>query len=277
MSALSEVLWSPAANKDYNGFAKRMATQFGRYRLWGANFSKTFYDLQATVLPAKQGGLVWELKTQLPQAQIIYSENSIDSIAFTGSKRYTGPVKIDHTATWYAVELQSGKPYGKTITQPFFINKATGKPISLKTRPSDNYPGEGGARGLVNGIVSQKGAGAPEWLEWEGGDMEATIDLGRAQPVSNIACHLLEVKGSRIYLPAYMEVLVSGDGVLFQPVGKSSDYHPGANGMYTCVLAIAPLQARYVKVIAKNIGVIPNGERGAGGPARLFADEIQID
>jgi hexosaminidase len=278
MSALSEVMWGPAGKKDYTGFQKRMQTQFRRYRLWNANYSQAFFEVSTAVLPAgNEGGVVWELKTALPQAQIVYSENVFDSIGLTGSKKYTRPVRIDHSSTWWAVALQNSRPCGKPILQQFFINKATGRHIVLKTSPSENYPGEGGARGLVNGILAKKGAGSSEWLEWEGRDMEAIIDLGKPQTVSAVACHLLEVKGSRIWLPAYMEVLVSANGVLFQPVGRSAVYTPDTNGMYKCGLDIKPVNARFVKVIAKNIGTIPAGERGAGGPARLFADEIEID
>jgi hexosaminidase len=35
--------------------------------------------------------------------------------------------------------------------------------------------------------------------------------------------------------------------------------------------------ARYIKVIAKNYGQIPEGKPGAGNPAWLFADEIKVD
>ena len=40
LSALSEVLWSPKAKKDYTDFEKRMQVQFQRYDLWGANYFK---------------------------------------------------------------------------------------------------------------------------------------------------------------------------------------------------------------------------------------------
>jgi hexosaminidase len=38
----------------------------------------------------------------------------------------------------------------------------------------------------------------------------------------------------------------------------------------------APLRTRYVKVFAKNFGVIPSGNPGAGNPAWLFVDEIEV-
>lgn len=40
LSALSEVLWSPKAKKDYPDFEKRMLAQFKRYDLWKSNYYK---------------------------------------------------------------------------------------------------------------------------------------------------------------------------------------------------------------------------------------------
>ncbi|MEO6232456.1 MAG: beta-N-acetylhexosaminidase [Ferruginibacter sp.] len=40
MTALSEVLWSPVDQKDYNDFKMRMKSQVERYNLWKVNYSK---------------------------------------------------------------------------------------------------------------------------------------------------------------------------------------------------------------------------------------------
>jgi hexosaminidase len=42
-------------------------------------------------------------------------------------------------------------------------------------------------------------------------------------------------------------------------------------------VGIQPVTARYIKVIAKNYGKIPEGKAGAGNAAWLFVDEIQVD
>jgi hexosaminidase len=42
MSALSEVLWSPAAKRNWSDFETRLQTQCKRYTLWGANYNNKF-------------------------------------------------------------------------------------------------------------------------------------------------------------------------------------------------------------------------------------------
>nr|HPH23457.1 beta-N-acetylhexosaminidase [Chitinophagaceae bacterium] len=52
MSALSEVLWSKKEQRNWQSFEERLPVQMQRYELWSANYSKAFYDIQATVEPA---------------------------------------------------------------------------------------------------------------------------------------------------------------------------------------------------------------------------------
>ncbi len=55
MSALSEVLWSPAESKDWNSFLSRLPAQMQRYQLWGATYSRAVYDPRSTApAPARQ-------------------------------------------------------------------------------------------------------------------------------------------------------------------------------------------------------------------------------
>jgi hexosaminidase len=47
VAALSEVIWSPKEKKNWPDFQKRLETQFKRYDLWKAHYSKAIYDLKA--------------------------------------------------------------------------------------------------------------------------------------------------------------------------------------------------------------------------------------
>lgn len=55
LSALSEVLWSTAASRNWNDFEKRLGVQFKRYDLWGVNYSRAlFTDMRIKVDPKKK-------------------------------------------------------------------------------------------------------------------------------------------------------------------------------------------------------------------------------
>jgi hexosaminidase len=51
LAALSEILWSPKENRNWENFEKRSQNQFKRYEKWRVNYSKTYYELKTTVLP----------------------------------------------------------------------------------------------------------------------------------------------------------------------------------------------------------------------------------
>jgi N-acetyl-beta-hexosaminidase/alpha-L-fucosidase len=53
LSALSEVLWSPGASRDYLDFQHRLATQYQRYALWKTNHYDVYFKPADTLVQAK--------------------------------------------------------------------------------------------------------------------------------------------------------------------------------------------------------------------------------
>jgi hexosaminidase len=167
--------------------------------------------------------------------------------------------------------------FDKKRTILFSFNKATAQKITLTMPPSKGYPGNGGAFGLVNGVVSEKGINSAEWLGYaEGQDAEMVIDLGSIQDISEVKVHTLDQQGSWIYLPESMEVATSNDGVNFTKVTSTTKIIDDQLRMKYIVGNFAKTNCRYVKVWVKNFGQIPSGKPGAGHQAWLFLDEVQI-
>ena len=274
MSALSEVLWSPKGKRNLPDFEKRLQTQFKRYDLWRANYSKAFLDLKATVLPTDDyNGVLWKLESKSKNDKIFYA-----SAQDSSTPAYKDPIRI--TFSWqYSAILRDDKNSlkGNWLRQKFFINKATGKKITISKEPAKNYPGDG-AFTLVNGVQNEKGLSrSKEILGWSGDDLEATIDLGSSQTISSAVVHSLSSGGSWVYPPQYAELLISQDGQTFSSAGKSETFEKGAGSNGLIKLSFNPVSARYVKVVAKNLGIIPEGMRGAGNKAWLFVDEIEVN
>ncbi|HEX6180441.1 MAG TPA: family 20 glycosylhydrolase, partial [Chitinophagaceae bacterium] len=304
MAALSEALWSPKDKRDYKNFEKRLPVIFKRYDLWKINYSKAYFDIKASIKPAPgNNGLIWTLQTntstpivvsemhlekrQVPRGSVEGTRTiSSDTIVMKSVKpyQYAKPILVKSNRLFLARNILSGTEktgytYGTTVAQRFSFNKATGKKISLKTAPSASYPGNGGAFGLINGALSEKGISSAEWLGWSGVDMEATIDLVATAKFSSVNIHTLEQNGGWIYLPASIEVFTSKDGKTFTPAGKTSKYVQDKSGFASGNMTISfPVTtARYLKVIARNYGKIPEGKPGAGNNAWLFIDEIQVN
>jgi hexosaminidase len=103
--------------------------------------------------------------------------------------------------------------------------------------------------------------------------MEAVIDLGNNQPISEIVVHAFEQKGSWIYKPASLSFYKSDEGTNFSPIEIPVIMGGVKNLLYKVNLQ---LSTRYIKVVAKNNGTIAAGEPGAGNNAWLFVDEIEV-
>jgi hexosaminidase len=271
MSALSEVLWTPKEKKNWKDFEKRLQTQLKRYAMWGANYSKAYFDMKVSLLPTPSyTGLLVKVEPVDKTGVINYQ-----LAGQPGSKTYTAPILLTKSSDVAITYLRSNQIVN-AVTLPINFQKATGKKVSITKKPNERYPGQGGAFSLVNGVYSNKGLSNPDWLGWIGDDLEATIDLGKAMPVDSVRMHTLNQNGSWIYLPQNVEVYLSSDGKKYTSAGKSAAFVTDTLTMGWITVPVQKKQARFVKVVAKNYGVIPDGQPGGGTRAWLFADEIQV-
>ncbi|MEP7163777.1 MAG: beta-N-acetylhexosaminidase [Ferruginibacter sp.] len=275
IAALSEVLWTPKEKKNWKDFERRLPAIMKKLDEQKINYSKAYYDLEGTVLPTENNeGILWKLESKDPGNDIVY----VNSQPGNAWLNYIGPLLIKYTDTLSAALTDKNKKIaGNWFTQKFSVNKATGKKVSLANQPSKNYPGDG-AFTLVNGIQNEKGMSrSSEFLGFSGTDLDATIDLGEETGISKIILHLFDQAGSWIYLPVSIEVTCSAaadsgnTGIILKKIIDP------VKDMGTKTISIETVQkCRYLHIVAKNMGVIPDGNPGSGHPAWLFVDEIEV-
>lgn len=268
MSALSEVLWSPKENRNWERFQQKIPGLFKRYESWGAGYSKAYYNLTNKIIPVKNNGIAWQLSSTDKNAKIIYKYNN------EVIKNYTGPVSLNASGKISAALAdENNRPIGNWINQDIFINKATGKPVTLSNEPEKNYPGQGGFT-LNDGVQNNRGMSrTAEFIGFLGRDVDVVIDLQSAQKINTIKAHVLQHKGSWIFAPHSVTYFKSMDGVNYEKIGDVYSYRGKSNLVYTIEDNI---NARYIKVRFTNLGNIPEGETGAGKKAWMFIDEIEI-
>ncbi|HEX4374297.1 MAG TPA: hypothetical protein VHZ50_13435, partial [Puia sp.] len=69
----------------------------------------------------------------------------------------------------------------------------------------------------------------------------------------------------------------SADGINFTSLGKTTEAVSQTSNMAMMNIQFSSVAARYIKVVAKNYGKIPEGQPGAGNAAWLFCDEIGVN
>lgn len=267
MSALSEVLWTPKEKRDWADFERRLPSIFERYKSWNAGYSTAYYDLQSKVIPLPDNGIGWELKSKNAKGKIVYT-------AAGKQIRYDQPVVITQPADLSALLFdENNRQLSNPVKQVFHINKASGRPVTLAEPPSKAYAGSGGFT-LVDGVQNNMGMNkSAQFLGYSGKDLDAVVDLGQVQSISQITLHAFEQAGSWIYRPQFVSIYVSEDGSNYQLLDSIINQENKKNLEYS---SVKNTRARFVKIIAKNAGVIETGKPGAGSKAWLFVDEIEV-
>lgn len=272
LSALSEVLWSPKSQRNTDDFEKKLLFQFKRLDFWKVNYSKAYLGIQSTLKPTPgYDGLLWTIESKSKGDKFIS-----DLDRNTGIK-YTGPVLVNGSANLEASVVEDNKTVAK-LKNAFSFNKATGRKITLTNPPSSAYPGPGGAFGLVNGLKSEKGFLSAEWLGWFNKDLEAVIDFGKTEQVSKVSIDAWRQEPSYIYLPKGVTVLTSMNGTNWSDsISISPKEGEWQNNRKISLGFKQPVNARFMKVIVTNNGIVAEGKPGAGKPCWLFVDEIEVE
>jgi hypothetical protein len=155
-------------------------------------------------------------------------------------------------------------------------HEAIGRAVTLEKQPSGSYPGGG----LLNGRLGDADHTDPEWFGFEGQDLVATVDMGSVTAIRSISVGFLQSLPVGVYLPAQVLFEISDDGKAYQPAATvlpSITRDEAGPVRATLASPALALKARYVRVRARNLGIIPAGKPGAGRPAWLFADEIAVN
>lgn len=271
--ALSEVLWGTSKPKEYEAFLTRVEQHMTTlFKILGYNYSKSIYaiELQTEI----ENGMLY-VRLVSPTIKNVYYEwgqpwkrdaNTYESrIHVKGSKTL-------HYGHFYDDKLSDAM----TFVQRFEVNKATAKPIELLHQPHQNYA-SGGANTLIDGIQSDGRHLGNGWLGFSGTDLVATIDLMQEGPLNTLGINLLERKGSWIYYPSEVVFEASLDGKNYVKMASADLEIIKKMKGKVMLPVIASRIVRYVRVTAKNAGIIPDGQPGAGNKAWLFVEEIVVE
>ena len=272
--ALSEVLWGTSNPDAYQDFVNRMMLQFPILDKKGINYSKALYEITTIAKPSeKNSGIQFSLKSAFNQNGIRYTTDGTSPN--WNSFKYSNPIEITQNQTIKTSYFENQKQKSASIEQTFFINKATGKKITLVYPPHENYS-IGGSFALVDGMMGNRDKFGRDWLGFWGKDLSATIDLGKSESIKKVTIGVLSNEGSWIHYPKNIEIFVSNDGVTFQNIKQVSlEDIKALKGEIK--VNFETQKAQYIKIIAQNKGKIPDGLAGAGYESWLFVDEIGIE
>jgi len=193
---------------------------------------------------------------------------------------YNEPFKISEKGILKVYAEKEGLK-SKTITIDFYKINPDIK-INLKSEYANQY-NAGGDDALIDGIVGAEDFRTGTWQGYFDADLVAVVDLGKVDnKEGKITVNFLEDQRSWIFLPIEVDCLVSSDGKSFRSLGRYNDLNTKEKedvSVQNYVFKYPPrFKVRYIKVIAKKLGILPKWHLGYkhDGRSWLFVDEIQI-
>jgi predicted alpha-1,2-mannosidase len=191
---------------------------------------------------------------------------------------YTKPFTVSEKSAvqMYAVR---GDEKSATVTTEFFKIDPN-LTVTLKNKYANQYNG-GGPNALIDGIVGAEDFRTGTWQGYTDTDLIATVDLGKIKTLNTTNISFLEDQRSWIFLPTNVSCYISNDNKNFRRVSsqKINATKPAEQvSMKNVAFNLKGKKARYVKIVAKKLGVLPTWHLGYkhNGRSWLFADEIEI-
>jgi hypothetical protein len=193
-------------------------------------------------------------------------------------KTYENPFSVSEP-TLLNVYSEKDNIKSATITTEFYKIDPN-LSIKLETAYANQY-NAGGNEALIDGIIGTQDFRTGTWQGYFDEDLVATVDLGSEKPINSVSVNFLKDQRSWIFYPTKVECLVSKDGKDFTSIGTFDfpEIIPTEEvRIEHVVFKQPPTNYRYVKIIAKKLGKLPEWHLGYehDGKSWLFVDEITI-
>lgn len=207
-------------------------------------------------------------------AKIYYTTDGTTPTA--QSTPYTKPVPVAVTTNIKAVAIKDGK--SSFVDDANFKKIRSDISISIINKYLPNYAAQGDET-LINGIHGTANWRIGNWQGYQGKDVEVVLDMGKVKPVKQVSFGALQDSRSWIIFPKAVEYWLSDDGKNYKLAATvktkvAPDSLEPQTQEYT-----APIgkNSRYIKVIAKQYGPLPEWHESKGSPSYIFADEITVE
>jgi hexosaminidase len=274
MTALSEVLWTPKENKNWDNFNVRLQSQFRAYEQKGLHYCPGNFTVN--IKPTSQDGkVIVTLSSEIPNGDIYYTVDGTEPTL--QSKLYTEPINISSSLMVKASTAVNGRIMGtKAAMQNFVTHKAIGLAVKY-TNPVSPYYLADGPNTLTDGVRGTEAVGK-HWHGFSAKDLIATVDLGEGKNIQHLALGCLQHYNDWIFLPQYVRYESSMDGISFTEittVNNPIDINT-KNAQFDYDARFSARQARFIRITAKN-NLCPPRHSGEGKPGWLFADEVVVE
>ncbi|MFN8285961.1 MAG: family 20 glycosylhydrolase [Chitinophagales bacterium] len=200
----------------------------------------------------------------------------------TPSARYTAPLYVDSNVLLKAVVVSGKTKYGVEQDSLLF-HKGIGTLYKLNTKwyaENPTYAARGkyalldGRRGNPNNFSDGR------WQGYFGTDIDIELDLGKTQTLNQLSMNFGQLMRYGILYPAQVQVSTSPDGINYKVINTISNTisaNTEERSTHNFIIHLNGINTRYLQVVAKNAGLLPEWHYAKGNKSWLFADEIVVE
>ena len=227
----------------------------------------------------EKGFAAIELKTVFGDKEIRYT---LDGKEVTKNDSvYRSPIVLERPCL---VKTACFNEVGEAVKAEryFRYHKAMGRLKQLNS-PAGNYRPEysgGGDNALVDGTLGSDDYKDGRWQGFYGIDADIEIDLGKWTKVNALNIGFLVNAHDWILRPNTVEVYLSYDNKnfrLYKTFNLATEVAEGGNFTFRESFETPNLSTRYLRIVVKNPGLIPEGWPGSGYDSWIFMDEIVVE
>ena len=275
MTALAEVVWTPADIRNWSGFRERLKTQFKRFDLMKVNYSKGSWKVD--ILPSMENGVFKViLESEQPDYNIHFTIDGSDPS--NNSPVYKEPLQINQSAMIKAGIFVEGQLKEYFTKKELLFHKGLGKTGKLTEQPGKNYYANG-VLSLTDGLKGSNNFRDGYWMGFEGTDMDFEVDLGQEIQITSVQTSFYQNTGSWIFMPLKVQFVVyDNDHNQIAMAERIPETTIEAKGtvIEDISSAFENIKGRFIKVHAVNMKTCPEWHEGAGSKAWIFTDEIVV-
>lgn len=225
-----------------------------------------------------EGEIAFKNDTQVSLANSIKETTIYYSIDTEEFKIYENPIKITTESQLKTYAALNGIKSDTLKTNFYKINSNIS--IQLETQYANQY-NAGGNNALIDGIRASKDYRTGAWQGYQDADLIAIIDLGSIQAFETVELSFLQDQRSWIFFPTEVTCYVAPENFFSKniPVQVIAAEVPSSEiEIKTIRFNTKGQSSRYIKIVAKNLGDLPNWHLGSPykGKAWIFIDEIII-
>lgn len=225
----------------------------------------------------EQGEAVVTMRTLYNDRPIYYTIDGRTPQA--GDQRYTGPFVLTHSAL---VQAATQNDMAENVTSQRYValHKGLQKITKLNTEFSTYRPqyAASGLNALADGIIGGNSYTDGTWQGYWGHDIDVEFDFGKTTTISTFRSRFFQDIFDWIMSPNIVEIYTSKNGkdfTLYRTLQvENVSYSSSAQGVFAVHCDDLSIKARYVRVVVKNGGNLPQWHQASGQPSYIFCDEI---